>query len=142
MGFVQPAATSFMIPKENTLTHHTTSALCETKRARFRLKFEKSHGSYYDAQLFKIKVTAAVTAKTVVTLFTKCLYLTIRLSTGSDTWASTIYCVSIKKLKKLVRRCELRRSLHVSVFTIESVLCLIHLQNTSFMFGLHQFLDS
>lgn len=61
---------------------------------------------------------------------------------GSDTWASTIYCVSIKKLKKLVRQCELRRSLHVSVFTIESVLYLIHLQNSCFMFALHQFLDS
>ncbi len=43
-----------------------------------------------------------------------------------DTRASIIYCVSLQKLKKLVRLCELRRSPHVSVFTIENVLSVSH----------------
>lgn len=73
-----------------------------------------------------------------VTLFTVCI-LQSPFSIQGDTWVSTIYCVRIKKLKKHMRQCELSRSLHVSVFTIESVLCLIYLQNTSFMFALHQF---
>lgn len=89
----------------------------------------------YDFHSFK----TTEMAKTAVTAFTKRCYLTIPFSMCSDTWASTIHCVSIKKLKKLVRQCELRSSLRVSVFTIESVLRLIHLQNTSFMFALHQF---
>lgn len=48
--------------------------------------------------------------------------------------------VNITKLKKPVRQCELKRSLHVCVFTIESLLCLTHLQNSSFLFVLHPFL--
>lgn len=76
--------------------------------------------------------------KWLVTLFTVCI-LQSPFSIRGDTWVSTIYCIRIKKLKKHMTQCELSRSLRVSVFTIESVLCLIYLQNTSFMFALHQF---
>lgn len=52
---------------------------------------------------------------------------------------SGFHRVSMKKLKRRLRRCELSRSLQDSVFTMGSLPCLIHLQNTSFMFALHRF---
>lgn len=52
---------------------------------------------------------------------------------------SSVHRVSMKKLKRRLRWCELSRSLQDSVFTIGSLPCLMHLQNTSFMFALHQF---
>lgn len=71
-------------------------------------------------------------AKTVE-LHSPSINFTTPLSMG--TWASTIYCVSIKKLKKLVRQCELKGSLHVSIFTIYRVLYLTHLQTSTFIFA-------
>lgn len=52
---------------------------------------------------------------------------------------SSVHRVSMKKLKRRLRWCELCRSLQDSVFTMVRLPCLIHLQNTSFMFALHRF---
>lgn len=67
--------------------------------------------------------------------------LLIALRTPRILWSlvSSVYRVSMKKLKRRLRWCELSRSLQDSVFTMESLPCLIHLQNTSFMFALHRF---
>lgn len=57
---------------------------------------------------FNVKVAVIETANTVGTLFIR-IYtpLSFFLNMHSETVVSTIYCVSIKKLKKLVRQCEL-----------------------------------